>query len=74
MDDLVQTIGIIGGILAVAACVILSIVFFRDEKVGGGVTFLLLSPIAFIVGKALAIFAVVVLVICFVAWVWTLDN
>lgn len=73
MNTTMDVISAVGGGIAATLCVIAAIFAFHGKEQGWGIGLLILSPIAYFAGAFLAIAAIVIAVLGFALWVWTLS-
>lgn len=62
-------VGIIGGAIGALACILAAVSNFHEGNNGWGVACLALTPVAFFVVSALAIFVVCVAVVVFLGYI-----
>jgi uncharacterized membrane protein len=62
-------VGIVGGVIGALACIVAALSNFREGNNGWGVACLAMTPIAFFVVSALAIFVVCVAVVVFLGYI-----
>ena len=70
MGETLQVVGLIGGALGAAVCVVMAMIRFKDNNTAGGVGLLVLTPVVFFVVYALTFVVLVGAVLAFVGWVF----